>query len=263
VSLDVPHIYGFLALVAGLATVAVSGPSYAQKAQGYVLEVGGNVTGQVGAGQPVKVEKGQTLINNATITTSPQSFAVLKFEDGTAVLLKENTSFQIQHYAYNPKVPEDAGANFILVRGGLRMITGPVMSRNRDALKVATPLVTMGIRGTEFVATLVNPLYLQVLSGSVGATNAAGTVVFSAGQAAIVTSSTTLGSLIPITQAPPGVFQMPNFPLTAVPATIPSGIPVGGVAAGGFGAATAIAIGVIGVAGVIAASANQSSATNH
>jgi len=121
----------------------------------------------------------------------------------------------------------------------------------------------MGIRGTEFVATLVNPLYLQVLSGSVGATNAAGTVVFNAGQAAVVTTSKTLGSLIPIAQVPPGVFQMPNVPLNATPATIPSGTVVGGGASAGAGAATAIAIGVIGVAGVIAASDNQSSTSHH
>jgi hypothetical protein len=258
-----PHIYRFIALVAGLAAVAVSGPSFAQKPQGYVLEVNGNVTGQVGSGQPVKVDKGQTLVNNATITTSPQSYAVLKFEDGTSVLLKENTSFQIQNYTYNPKVPEDASVIFNLVRGGMRILTGLVTSRNRETLKVATPLVTMGIRGTEFVATLVNPLYLQVLSGSVGATNAAGTVVFNAGQAAVVTSSKTLGSLIPMTQVPPGVFQMPNVPLNATPATIPSGTPVGGGAGVGAGATTAIAIGIIGVVGVIAASNNQSSATNH
>ena len=258
-----PHIYRFLALVVGLAAVAVSGPSFAQKAQGYVLDVSGNVTGQVGAGQPAKVEKGQTLVNNATITTSPKSYAVLKFEDGTAVLLKENTSFQIQNYAYNPKVPEDASAIFNLVRGGMRMITGLVTSRNRDALKVATPLVTMGIRGTEFVATLVNPLYLQVLSGTVSATNAAGTVAYTAGQAAIVTSSTTLSSLIPISQVPTGVFQMPNFPLTPVPATIPPGAPVGGAVMGGFGTATAIAIGAIGVAGVISASESEQTVVHH
>jgi FecR-like protein len=259
------HIYRFLALVVGLAAVAASGPSFAQKPQGYVLDVSGNVTGQVGAGRPVKVEKGQTLVNNATITTSPQSYAVLKFEDGTSVLLRENTSFQIQNYTYDPKVPEDASAIFNLVRGGMRMITGQVTSQNRDTLKVATPLVTMAIRGTEFVATLVNPLFLHVLSGAISATNAAGTVVFNAGQAGIVTSSTTLGSLIQMTQVPPGVFQMPNFPLTSVAATIPPGTPVGGGVAGGAGGATAIAIGAIGVAGAIAASNsdNQSTASHH
>jgi hypothetical protein len=251
------HIYRFLALVVGFAAFAVSGPSFAQGAQGYVQEVSGNVTGQVGTGQPAKVEKGQTLVNNATITTAPQSYAVLKFEDGTAVLLKENTSFQIQNYAYNSRAPENANAIFNLVRGGLRMITGLVTSRNRDALKVATPLATIGIRGTEFMAELVNPLYLQVISGTITATNAAGTVAFTAGQAAVVTSSTTLGGLVPMSQVPPGVFQMPNVPLTPVPTTVPPGAPVGGAVVGGGAVGTALAVGAAAVAGVAAAGRNN------
>ncbi len=258
------HIVRFLArvFVVGYAALAMSGPSFAQRAQGYVQEVSGNVTAQVGTGQPAKVEKGQTLVNNATITTAAQSFAVLKFEDGTAVLLKENTAFQLQNYTYNPKAPENANAIFNLVRGGLRMITGLVTSRNRDALKVATPLATIGIRGTEFIAELVNPLYLQVINGVISVTNGAGTVLFSIGQTAVVSSSTTLGGLVPMSQVPPGVFQMPNYPLTPVPTTIPPGAPVGG---GVTGAAvgTALAVGAAAVAGVAAASENQSSASHH
>ena len=245
-------IFRFFALVF-FAALSVSGSSFAQGAQGYVQEVSGNVTAQVGTGQPAKVEKGQTLVNNATITTAPQSYAVLKFEDGTAVVLKENTSFQIQNYAYNAKAPENANAIFNLVRGGLKMITGLVTSRNRDALKVATPLATIGIRGTEFIAELVNPLYLQVISGTISATNAAGVAAFTAGQTAVVTSSTALGGLV--SQVPPGVLQMPNVPLTPVPATVPPGAPVGGaVVGGGAGAVgTAAAIGAAAAAGVAAA----------
>jgi hypothetical protein len=250
------HIFRFLALVVGFAAFAVSGPSFAQRAQGYVQEVSGNVTGQVGTGQPAKVEKGQTLVNNATITTAAQSFAVLKFEDGTAVLLKENTSFQIQNYTYNPKAPENANAIFNLVRGGLRMITGLVTSRNRDALKVATPLATIGIRGTEFIAELVNPLFIQVVNGVISVTNGAGTVLFSIGQTAVVTSSTTLGGLVPMSQVPPGVLQMPNYPLTPVPTTVPPGTPVGGSVAGGA-VGPALAIGAAAVAGVAAAGASK------
>jgi hypothetical protein len=257
------HIYRFLALVVGLAAIAASGPSFAQRAQGYVLEVGGNVTGQVGTGQPAKVEKGQTLVNNATVTTGPQSYAVLKFEDGTAVLLKENTSFQVQHYTYNPKAPENANVIFNLVRGGLRMITGLVTSRNRDALKVATPLATIGIRGTEFMAELVNPLFLQVISGSITATNTAGTVAFSAGQFAVVTNSTTLGGLVPVSQVPPAVFQMPIVPLTPVPVTIPPGTPVGGAIVGGGAAAAAIAIGVAAGVAIFGTTQNQTTTVQH
>ena len=257
------HIHRFLALVVGLAVIAVSGPSFAQGAQGYVQEVSGNVTAQVGTGQPLRVEKGQTLVNNATITTGPQSFAALKFEDGTAVLLKENTSFQIQNYTYNPRAPENANALFNLVRGGLRMVTGLVTSRNRDALKVATPLATIGIRGTEFIAELVNPLYIQVINGVISITNGAGTVLFSIGQTAVVTSSTTLGGLVPLGQVPPGVFQMPNFPLTPVPGTIPPGAPVGGAVAGGGAPALAIAIGAAAVAGVVNATQRNPTVVRH
>ena len=260
------RIVKFLVVVVGFSALAMSGPSFAQRAQGYVLEVSGNVTGQVGTGQPARVEKGQTLVNNTTITTAPQSFAVLKFEDGTAVLLKENTSFQVQNYTYNPKAPENANAIFNLVRGGLRMITGLVTSRNRDALKVATPLATIGIRGTEFVAELVNPLYIQVINGVITITNGAGTVLFSVGQTAVVTSSTTLGGLVPMSEVPPGVFQMPNFPLTPIPETIPPGTQVGGAAAVGGGAAgttaAVIAISAAVIAGV-ATSSTTTTTTHH
>jgi hypothetical protein len=256
-------ILRIVAVVAGFAAFAMSGLSFAQEAQGYVQEVSGEVTAQVGAGRVAGVGKGQTLVNNATITTGPKSYAVLKFEDGTAVLLKENTSFQVQNYAYNPRAPENASAIFNLVRGGLRMITGLVTTRNRDALKVATPLATIGIRGTEFMAELVNPLFLQVVNGAVSATNAAGTVALNAGQVGVVANATTLGSLIPVSQVPPGVFQMPNVPLTPTPATIPSGSPVGGgaaAAAGGAGLGTTAAVIVIS-AGIIAGVATSSTTT--
>jgi len=253
----------FLALIVGFAAFAVSGPSFAQNPQGYVQEVSGNVTGQVGSGSALKVDKGQTLINNTTITTGPGSYVVLKFEDGTAVLLKENTSFQVQNYTYSAKAPENANAIFNLLRGGLRMITGLVTSRNRNALKVGTPLATIGIRGTEFIAELVNPLFIQVINGTVVATNSAGAVAFTAGQAAVVANSTTLANIIPLNQVPAGALQMPNYPLTAAPGPVPSGSVVGGGATGGVGAGTAVAIGVAVGAAILISTDNQSSTSHH
>jgi len=252
-----------LALGLGIAAMAASGPLMAQRAQGYVQEVQGNVFGQVGSGQPLRVDKGQTLPNNATVTTGPQSYAVLKFEDGTAVLLKENTAFQVQNYSYNAKAPETASAIFNLVRGGMRMVTGLVTARNRDALKVGTPLATIGIRGTDFVAELVNPLFIQVVNGVITVTNAAGTVVFSAGQAVVVANPSTLAGIVPLNQVPPGVLQMPNYPLTSVPGPTPSGTPIGGGGVG-VGAGTGIAIGIAAAAAVlISTQESQSTSTHH
>lgn len=257
------QILRFLALIVGVAAFAV--PSFAQNAQGYVQEVSGTVTGQVGSGRSASVSRGQTLVNNATVTTGARSYAVLKFEDGTAVLLKENTTFQVQNYAYNAKAPENASAVFNLIRGGLRMITGLVTSRNRNALKVGTPLVTIGVRGTEFVAELVNPFYIQVINGAISLSNAAGTVAFSAGQAAMVTSASTLPGIIPAGQVPAGVLQMPNVSLSAAPGAVPAGAIIGGGggAAGGGAAGTALAIGAAVGAAILISTSNETATVHH
>lgn len=251
------------ATVFGVASFAPSAPLFAQ--QGYVHEVSGTVRGQVGSGSSASVGRGMTLPLGSTVTTEGNSYAVLKFEDGTVVLLKENTSFQVQGYSYHPKAPENSNAVFNLLRGGLRVVTGLVTSRNRDALRVATPHATIGIRGTEFTAELINPLVVGVQVGAVSLTNAAGSMLVGAGQFASVAGSTTLGSLISAGQLG-GALQFPNVPLpTAAPLPgPPPGGPIGGGALAGAGVAgTAALVGAAAVAGVAASGSGSTTTTHH
>jgi hypothetical protein len=251
-----------LAVLAGAASLAASGPllAQAQKAQGYLHEVSGNVTAQVGGGQPQKASTGEGLLSNTTLVTGPQSYAVLKFEDGTVVVLKENTSFQIQDYRFSAKAPEQSSALFNMVRGGLRMITGLVTSKNRDALKVATPMATISMRGTEFLAELTNPLVVQTISGVVGLTNTAGTVLVSAGQIASVANSTTLASV-----GAAGSIASPNIAQVTMPPTTPGLVPAGPAAgaAGGAIGVVGVAVGAAAVAGVAAAGGGGGGTTTH
>jgi FecR protein len=254
------------AAILGVASFLPSAPLFAQ--QGYVHDVSGNVTGQVGAGSSASVGRGNTIPTNSTIVTGANSYAVLKFEDGTVVLLKENTSFQVQAYTYNPKVPENSNAIFNLVRGGLRVVTGLVTSRNRDALRVATSHATIGIRGTEFTAELVNPLFVGVQVGAVSVTNAGGSMLVGAGQFASVAGPTTMGSLVSAGQLG-GALQFPNVPLpTAAPLSGPppaSGgtIGGGGVLGGAGAASTAALVGAAAAAGIAASTAGSSTTTHH
>jgi hypothetical protein len=114
------------------------------------------------------------------------------------------------------------------------------------------------------VAELVNPFYLQVINGAITLSNAAGTVAFSAGQAAMVASSSTLPGLVPMSQVPAGVLQMPNVSLSAAPGTIPSGSVIGGGGGGGGGAgATALAIGAAAGAAILISTSNESATVHH
>jgi hypothetical protein len=261
------YIFRLLTIAAlGVAGFAPSAPLFAQ--QGYVHEVSGSVTGQVGSGSSARVSRGMTIPNNSTVVTGANSYAVLKFEDGTVVLLKENTSFHVQSYAYNPKAPENSNAIFNLVRGGLRVVTGLVTSRNRDALRVATSHATIGIRGTEFSAEMVNPLIVGVQVGAVSVTNAAGSMLVGAGQFASVASSTTLGSLISAGQLG-GALQFPAVtlpPSAPLPGPPPAGAgPIGAGAVGGAGgiAATAAIVGAAAAAGVAASGSSSTTTTHH
>jgi len=255
------HNFRIFAVLIGVAAFITSGLSFAQ--QGYVHEVNGNVTAAVGTGQPIKAVMGQSLINNTTLTTGPKSFAVLKFVDGTVIVLKENSAFQIQNYSHSANAPEQSSALFNMLRGGLRMITGLITSKNRDALKVATPLATIGIRGTDFAAELVNPLLVQTFAGTVSLTNAAGTVLVTAGQVGSIASSTTLGTV-----GAAGTVPGPNMPNVSTPPATPASVPPGAAPAGAAGAAAggagAVAAGVAaaGLAGV-AAGGGSTTTTHH
>src|SRR5688572_9964724 len=252
-------VAGFIASGSLLAAEAQVQTASQSQAQAYIHEFSGDVTATVNAAKPEPVKKSMHLLNNTTVTTGPKSYAVIKFEDGTVALLKENTSFQIQNYTYNVKQPEKSNALFNMVRGGVRMVTGAITTRNRDALKVATPVATLGIRGTEFLAELVNPLNVVCITGSLSVTNSAGVALVAAGQGLSVPSAAAMGTVGPASAVP---ISMPAVPLPApVPTPIPPGPVVGAAgAAGGIGAA-AVAIGAAAAAAAAAAGGGGSSST--
>lgn len=251
----------FILVCLGSCMFLASGPLLAQ--QGFVQEViRGDVKAAIGSGKPVTVVKGQTLLNNTTVTTGPDSMAILKFYDGTAIVLNQNTSFLIQKYEYDEKSPSTMSALFSMVRGALRVITGNISQRNRDGFKLATPQATIGIRGTAFsvaaLAGAANPAYMQVVQGAIAASNTAGTIAFAAGTTGTVASATTLATSIAASALPAAV----SASFASLGSVAVAGAGVAGAAgaagtgtAGGVGAAGAAAGGVGGVAVGAAAAA--------
>jgi len=126
------------------------------------------------------VSPNQRVLSGTSLITSPGSRVTLRFDDGQVVALHENTEFRIAEFYYRPQEPTADRAVFVLLRGALRVVTGALGKRNRDAFALHLPQGTIGIRGTDFMVAIVNPAYLSVLKGTVAATNVAGTVAFEA-----------------------------------------------------------------------------------
>ena len=88
-----------------------------------------------------------------TINTQKDSYAQIKFADGSMVTLKPNTSVKIEKFEFKQEEPEKDSFLFGLVKGGLRAVTGLVGKRgNQDAYQLGTATATIGIRGTSYGA---------------------------------------------------------------------------------------------------------------
>lgn len=212
----------------------VSGPAFA--AVGQLYDASGDVKTALGSQKAQAVGKGALLENDMIVFTGDVSQAVLKFEDGQVIALQSNSSFRIDDYRYNPKEIEKSNMFFSMLKGGLRAITGLISSKHQAAFRLNTPNATIGIRGTDFMVVMSNQMYGNVISGSISMTNAAGTAVFSAGQAAMVASATALPVSISAAAIPAGTFtQLGAIP---VPAPTPAAPGAGSGSAPGSGAGT-------------------------
>lgn len=118
----------------------LSGPLFAVNKDGVrrVLSVGS------------RVEPGETLVTEA------KTYAQVRFIDKGVVTLRPGTQFKIESFAFEEGAPEQDAAVFGLVKGALRSVTGLVGKRgNQDAYQMKTATATIGIRGTDYIATYV------------------------------------------------------------------------------------------------------------
>ncbi|MDH5536502.1 MAG: FecR family protein [Betaproteobacteria bacterium] len=199
----------------------------------------------------------QRVFSGATINTGIGAQAVLKFDDQQQVVLNENTTFRIADFRYRPAEPRSDRVVFDLLRGALRFITGIVGARNPNVVALRVPQATIGIRGTDFMVALVNPAYVNVISGAVSTTNAGGSVVFGAGSIGQVPSASTLAAPISSSALPPAASSaFSNLAAAQVtPAVAPAaaGSATSGAATSGATAAPSAGVGAAVTFGIGAA----------
>jgi FecR-like protein len=237
-------------------------------AAGVVQSIKGDVrAGPIG--KPVTaVTLDQRLPSGTAVVTGPDAQVILRFDDGQQVVLGQRTHFRIADFRYEEADPRSDRSVFGLLKGALRMVSGAIATRNRQAVALRTPQATIGIRGTDFMVALVNPAYISVLEGAVTATNAAGTVVFGAGSIGLVPTSAALAGAIPASTLPAAAAAafsdlsaagVVGAAGTAGGASVGAGEATG--AAAGVSTGTAVGIGAAAAAAAAAASRSGGSST--
>ena len=165
--------FGFMLCVVGLLMLD---PAHAQNSQpvdsvgakvavGTIKVVTGLVNLQTAEGKNKFASAGTQLHVGDVINTQAKSTSVLEFIDTTQVALRPNSRFVVENYEYQPEQPIADKAEFKLVKGGLRTLTGLIGKRgSADAFSLKSETATIGIRGTDFTARLCKGNECQSLS---------------------------------------------------------------------------------------------------
>lgn len=181
---------------------------------GQITHLSGTIVGRMdGQTQPRLLANRSSIASGETLATQGDTYARIKFNDGTEVVLRPNTQFKVESFTYDEAEPSKDNIIFGLLKGGLRSVSGLISKRNREKIQYTTSTATVGIRGTHFgmlmcsadcanvpTVTGVMPpdgLHVDVSAGQIVVSNQAGTQTFNPGQFGYVPSATAPPTIVP------------------------------------------------------------------
>jgi hypothetical protein len=163
-----------LALAAAMAAAFASQLSFAADEQiGSVTRLQGVATWRSGNSDEM-LSVGAPVFTNQKVATGEESRLQLTFDDGTDLTLGEHASMVLDSFVYDPG--QGSGEMKLALVGAFRFVSGQVSKQPNAQVAVATPIATIGIRGTEFWGGPIDDQALGVflIEGAVSVSNAAG-----------------------------------------------------------------------------------------
>jgi hypothetical protein len=139
---------------------------------GNVNDVVNIAWGTIVGGARDEVDHEDDVFMNELIETEEESAVVIHFADGSKLTIGENAKLTIDKYVYDP-AGNSGEAAIKMVRGAFRFISGSIPKEN---VKLETPTVTIGIRGTELVFDVADDgeTEMSTVSGEADCTDGSG-----------------------------------------------------------------------------------------
>lgn len=187
---------------------------YAKENVGKVIIFSGIVAAKSSDGKIRVLSRKSKIFKKDKVTTEKDSYARIRFTDGSLLVMRPNSTISIDEYYFNKSKPKEDKAVINLLEGGLRTITGLIGKRgNKDSYKTKTRHSSIGIRGTVYGVLMCqgsscagltgdarpkqDGQYVNVSSGSIVIKNSLGTTSLTKGQFAFVPSDNAAVTIIP------------------------------------------------------------------
>ena len=152
-------------------------PAMAAELVGKVIVASGQVQAQDAEGTLRKLKRRSPVYEGDTLLTGANSRAQIRFKDGALIALRADSQFELSSYQFNSAQGGEDKAVMKLVSGGFRTITGQIGKADKEDYQVSTPVASIGIRGTNYEAVLVDSsVYAGVWQGGVTVENDQGSL---------------------------------------------------------------------------------------
>ena len=96
-------------------------------------------------------QKGGSVQEGDVIRTSDNGHVHIRFIDGARVSVRPNSVFHIHEFKYSPADPAASVVRLSLDSGEARSISGAAAQAAKERFRLNTPLVAIGVKGTDFV----------------------------------------------------------------------------------------------------------------
>ena len=139
------------AWVLGILILAALGQS------AFASQVVGEVTLTIGKSKiertssDAEPQKGGSVQEGDVIRTSDNGHVHIRFIDGARVSVRPNSVFRIHEFKYSPADPAASVVRLSLDSGEARSISGAAAQAAKERFRLNTPLVAIGVKGTDFV----------------------------------------------------------------------------------------------------------------
>ncbi|MGI8524992.1 MAG: tandem-95 repeat protein [Pseudolabrys sp.] len=188
---------------------AASTPADAPQTIGRVASVQGNATA-IRNGVAVALNAGDAVYKGDVVQTASTSAVGVIFTDGSTFNLSASARMVLNEFIYDPNGTSNA-ATISLVQGAISFLAGQV-AKTGD-MKVATPVATMGIRGTAVNVNISADNGATNISVMAEADNITHTVqVFALPTQADIAAGKTVGALLGTVTSNSGVFTFNPTP---------------------------------------------------
>lgn len=123
----------------------------AQRPVGEVTMSVGPVIRTPAQGLPETARRGTPILPGDRLDTADGGHLHIRFVDGALVSIRPGSRMWVEDYKYDPQQVSMSLVRFKLEYGVARAISGAAAEGAKDRFRLNTPLVAIGVRGTDFV----------------------------------------------------------------------------------------------------------------